>query len=152
MKYLSYSVVFQEVPNEVTVGINITNCPNRCKGCHSAILQQDIGSELNEYMLMNVILEKYKNDVVTCVCFFGGDGEPERVNELAGYLKRNTGYKVAWYSGNDTLSDKVDVNNFDYIKLGHYDADKGALTSETTNQRFYVVENGKLVDKTELFR
>lgn len=39
-------VVFAEVPDEVTLAINISNCPCQCKGCHSSYLAQDIGTEL----------------------------------------------------------------------------------------------------------
>jgi hypothetical protein len=46
----------------------------------------------------------------------------------------------------------VDLANFDYIKLGPYDPARGGLDSPTTNQRFYRVEGGKLVDATSLFR
>ena len=35
LKYANFDVVFQEVPDEVTLAINITNCPNQCPGCHS---------------------------------------------------------------------------------------------------------------------
>ena len=47
LKYADYDIVFQEIPNEVTLAINISNCPNRCVGCHSPYLMEDVGEELN---------------------------------------------------------------------------------------------------------
>ncbi|MCL2247577.1 MAG: anaerobic ribonucleoside-triphosphate reductase activating protein, partial [Lentimicrobiaceae bacterium] len=71
MRFLSYDIVFQEVPGEVALAINISNCPNRCKGCHSSHLQEDTGEELTEDVLFS-LLNIYGN-AVTCVCFMGGD-------------------------------------------------------------------------------
>ena len=46
IKYYNSMVVFEEIPNEITLAINITNCPCHCKGCHSKFLWEDIGTEL----------------------------------------------------------------------------------------------------------
>ena len=35
-------VVFEEIPDEVTLAIEITNCPGMCVGCHSPWLRGDI--------------------------------------------------------------------------------------------------------------
>lgn len=35
MKYSDAQVVFAEVPDEITLAISISGCPNRCPGCHS---------------------------------------------------------------------------------------------------------------------
>ena len=35
LKYVNTGVVFQEIPDEVTLAINISNCPCHCPGCHS---------------------------------------------------------------------------------------------------------------------
>ena len=45
LKYVDAKVVFAEVPDEVTLAINISNCPCQCKGCHSSYLAQDIGKK-----------------------------------------------------------------------------------------------------------
>ena len=44
LKYVNTGVVFQEIPDEVTLAINISNCPCRCPGCHSHYLWEDIGT------------------------------------------------------------------------------------------------------------
>ena len=42
MKYVDTKIVFQELPNEITLAINISGCPCACIGCHSSYLSQDI--------------------------------------------------------------------------------------------------------------
>jgi len=153
IKYYNTMVVFEEIPNEITLAINITNCPCHCKGCHSKFLWEDVGTELTFEELERLIKE---NDGITCVCFMGGDANPKEINDLAIYTnKRNVcGYKslkVAWYSGCDELSKEIDLKLFNYIKLGHYDEEFGGLDKETTNQRFYIVHDNKMEDKTFLF-
>ena len=47
LKYVNTDVVFQEIPDEVTLAINISNCPCHCPGCHSRYLWEDIGLSLD---------------------------------------------------------------------------------------------------------
>ena len=48
LRYVDYDIVFQEIPDEVTLAINLSNCPNRCKGCHSPHLLENVGESLTE--------------------------------------------------------------------------------------------------------
>lgn len=83
----------------------------------------------------------------------GGDREPEEVNSLASFVKTEYNLKTAWYSGRDSISDKIDLKNFDYVKIGHYDKNLGGLDKETTNQIFYKVHDDQtLEDITYRFR
>lgn len=148
-------VVFEEIPDEITLAINITNCPCRCQGCHSKFLWEDVGTELTFEELERLIKE---NDGITCVCFMGGDANPKEINDLATYItaKNMCGYKslkIGWYSGKDELSEDIDIRLFDYIKLGHYDEKFGGLDKETTNQRLYKITHNKesLIDITSKF-
>ena len=141
-------VVFEEIPNEITLAINITNCPCHCKGCHSQFLWEDVGTELTAQEMTNLL---EKNDGITCVCFMGGDREPNLINELAFYLKRIKKIKVGWYSGRNELPENINLKNFDFIKLGEYREELGGLNKRTTNQRFYIVHDNKMEDKTFLF-
>ena len=45
LKYYNAMVVFEEIPDEITLAINITNCPCHCVGCHSKFLWEDVGTE-----------------------------------------------------------------------------------------------------------
>ncbi len=148
MKIASYDIVFQDVPGEVTLSLNLSQCPNRCPGCHSPQLQDDIGYPLDDNML-DGLLERYGRDV-TCVCFMGGDREPEEVMRLAGRV-HSTGLKTAWYSGRQQLPDCFNAEAFDFVKVGPYVESLGPLPSPDTNQRMFRIENGKMTDITGSF-
>ena len=61
--------------------------------------------------------------------------------------------KICLYSGFDIVTPFVAfLPMLDYLKLGHYDERLGGLDSPTTNQRFFRIEAGKLIDQTDLFR
>lgn len=138
MKYCETAITFSEVPDEVTLCINISNCPCHCKGCHSAYLAEDIGEELTFEVLDSLIK---KNEGITCVAFMGGDAEPATVNDLASYVKESyPNIKTAWYSGRQELSKHIEIKNFNAIKLGPHIEELGPLNSKTTNQRFYEVK------------
>lgn len=149
LKYVDAKVVFAEVPDEVTLAINISNCPCQCKGCHSSYLAQDIGTELTFNEVRKLIK---KNSGISCIALMGGDAEPDKVNTLASFITNHyNSIKTAWYSGRQELSDSIDLFNFDYIKLGPYKEEFGPLNSRTTNQRFYKVNGKELVDITSKF-
>ena len=149
LKYVDTKVVFQEVPDEVTLAINISGCPCNCKGCHSSYLAEDIGEPLDLQHLTNFI---DSNKGITCVCIMGGDAEPDKVNTLASFITNHyNSIKVAWYSGRQELSKEIDLKNFDFVKLGPYIEELGPLNSKNTNQRFYKIEENKLIDITNLF-
>lgn len=141
IKYVETLVGFSEVPDEITLCINISNCPIHCSGCHSKHLWDDVGEELNEESLKQLI---EKNSGITCISFMGGDSEPEEINKLAKWVKDNTNLKVCWYSGRQLNGLVImSFSYFDFIKTGPYESFKGGLDSKTTNQRFYKIEYKK---------
>ncbi|MBQ4355704.1 MAG: anaerobic ribonucleoside-triphosphate reductase activating protein [Bacteroidales bacterium] len=147
LKYYNFDIVFQEIPDEVTLAVNITNCPHHCPGCHSPHLHENVGFALDETEI-DQLLSKYGKQI-TCFCFMGGDANPQEVSRLADYLHKNTNLKVAWYSGNTQLPDTF--SRFDYVKVGPYLADRGGLNSRETNQRLYRNQNGQPFDLTHRF-
>lgn len=148
LRYADYDIVFQEVPDETTLALNLSGCPHRCKGCHSPQLWEEIGNELTPAALER-LLAVYP--YVTCVGLMGGDADLEGVLQMAHYI-RSKGLRVAWYTGLSLLPDGWDIGAFDFIKVGPYIEALGGLKSKLTNQRFYEVSNGELVDKTQRFR
>ena len=149
MKIASYDIVFQDVPGEVTLSLNLSQCPNCCKGCHSPQLQEDIGYPLDDSML-DGLLDRYGRDV-TCVCFMGGDREPQEVMRLADRVHA-AGLKTAWYSGRQELPECFRADALDYVKIGPYIESKGPLPNPNTNPRMYRIENGGMTDITASFR
>lgn len=152
LKYANYDIVFQEIPDEVTLAINISNCPNHCVGCHSPYLWNDVGKCLDVEELESLV-KNYKSSI-TCVCFMGGDAAPNEVAQLASQLKqRHKNLHVGWYSGRNELPQNVSTDHFDYIKIGRYDARYGPLDSPTTNQRMMKkLADGRVKDITDHFR
>lgn len=146
IKYLNTEVVFQEIPLEICLAINITNCPNRCIGCHSPYLQQDIGELLRPESL-DILISRNKG--ISCILFMGGDSNQGYIAKLSKYVQDNYKLKTAWYSGSLVLPNTFD---FDYIKIGPYVEALGPLNKRTTNQRLYKKEeDGKIVDITNMF-
>lgn len=149
LKYVDTKVTFSEVPDEISLCINISNCPCHCKNCHSSYLAQDIGEPLDLQHLTNLI---DSNKGITCVCIMGGDANPSEVDDIAQDIKEYyPELKVGWYSGRQELSKDIELSNFDFIKLGPYIEEFGPLNSKTTNQRFYKVSNGELINITSRF-
>ena len=151
LRFVSYDIVFQEVPGEITLAINISNCPNRCDGCHSPHLRENIGDIL-DYDILAGLIEKY-GDAITCVCFMGGDASPQEVEKCSIFAREQTNgrLKTAWYSGKNVFPWECSLCSFDYIKLGAYVKHLGGLDSKTTNQRFYCIDNGEMINISGVF-
>lgn len=130
LKYLNSEITFAEIPDEITLCINITNCCFSCANCHSPWLREDVGTPLTYTELTKLIKQ---NTGISCVCFMGGDKEPWEVVRLAKLIREDfSNLKTAWYSGSSTFPDHQ--NQFNFIKYGPYVKEKGPLTSRTTNQ------------------
>lgn len=151
LKYTDTEVVFKEVPDEITLAINLSNCPIHCSGCHSPHLWEDIGDELNENSIKSLI-ESHPG--ISCVSLMGGDLYPKEVSDIFQYVKNTfKDIKTSWYSGRNIISKEIDLKNFDFIKIGPYIESLGGLEKKTTNQIMYKITNsGELVDITEKFR
>lgn len=151
LKYANTDVVFQEIPDEVTLAINITNCPCHCPGCHSKYLWEDTGLPLNTDALDDFIDQYGRN--ITCIAFMGGDCDPKGVNMLAQYIhEEHPEFKVAWYSGRLRVPSFINKTDFDYIKVGPFIRHLGPLNKPTTNQRFYrKLDSGTFEDITSRF-
>lgn len=148
MKYVDVKEVFAEIPDEITLAISISGCPIQCKGCHSQYLWEDTGQELTPEVLSTMLDQHFG---VSCICFMGGDQDPEGINRLAHWVKDNSKVKVAWYSGRVKLASQIELANFDYLKIGPYDEACGPLNVRTTNQRFYRVDDGQMQEMTHRF-
>jgi anaerobic ribonucleoside-triphosphate reductase activating protein len=142
LRFKEVKVVFRELPNEITLAINITGCPVKCKDCHSKHLWEDIGEALTINAINQLIV---KNEGITAICFMGGDSEPEYLNTLAKEIKDSISYnkypiKIGWYSGRDWVSDRIEIKNFDYIKIGKFIKSKGSIDNPNTNQQLFRVD------------
>lgn len=155
LKYVDAKQTFREVPDEVCLSIELSQCPNRCEECHSPQLREDIGEEFTEEILDKLIEE---NEGISCIVFLGGDGDCKEINKLACYIQKKyeRKLKVCWYSGRSvdlgelkecedgmtrgwiTLPYGIDQRWFNYLKFGPYVKKFGPLNVETTNQRMFL--------------
>ena len=76
----SVSVVFSEIPDCLSLAIEITNCQGSCRECHSPWLRDDIGEELTEVKLFELI---DLNPGIDCVVFMGEGKDPVALKRLA---------------------------------------------------------------------
>lgn len=145
-------VILREIPDEISLSINISNCPHRCEGCHSPYLREDIGERVDISVIREMVT---RNKGISCICFFGGDGNRGEMIDLVLDIKTEFPWlKVAVYSG-DTEIDNNLAAVLDYYKVGPYIGSNGPLDSKTTNQRLYRVRHKEdsfsLEDITYLF-
>ena len=143
IKYTNYQVVFREIPEEITLAINITNCPNRCVGCHSPELQQDIGDILTPNVLFGII---EAHEEITCVLFLGDGGNIKEIVSLIRKCKLVfTTLKFGIYTGDNKVTiDNDIIDNVEYLKIGEFDDELGGLDMATTNQRLIKITNLKM--------
>ena len=133
MKYFTQGIVFSEIPDEITLELGISNCPFRCEGCHSPFLQKDVGTELTLEILKELIED---NDGLSCILFSGGS--PNEVEKVCYYVRTfYPNIKTAWYTGIETIPTNLNLDYFDYIKVGAYKKDLGGLRNPNTNQKLY---------------
>ena len=148
LKYTDTQVTFREIPDEITLCINISGCPIKCPDCHSKELWGDIGINLSSDELLRLIRE---NNGITCVCFMGGDADIWEVRKLIRVIRDAYGdkLKVAWYSGQNEIHPVLMVE-LDYYKYGSYKKELGGLDSPTTNQKLFEVhrDTGKAFNIT----
>ncbi len=149
MKYSGYAVVMQEIPDEISLALEITNCPHHCKNCHSPYLRENIGTELTEEEIDRLIT---KNPKVTCILFMGGDKSHKEIAKMADYIhnKYNYSYLVGMYSGDDLIDGEL-LTHLDYYKVGSYCEERGPLTNPLTNQHLYQILVGNIQDITYKF-
>ena len=144
LKYTTAQITFAEVPDEVSLTIELSNCPYHCPGCHSKHLWTDIGSGLDLYKLLELIDE---NKGISCICFMGGDNDLEALYHLFNRSKLlNPELRIAWYTGREEIPRDL-PESVDYIKVGPYKEEFGPLNNPNTNQRFYI--SGKIMDKMD---
>jgi anaerobic ribonucleoside-triphosphate reductase activating protein len=140
------SVVLEEIPDRVSLAVDISNCRGNCEGCHSPFLKKNIGRELTADVIDALVADNFG---VNCFLFLGEGRDPEALLELADHV-RSLGLAAAVYSGREVVED-IFWNHFDYIKLGPYKPAFGPLNSPTTNQRLYHILDGRPEDITDRF-
>lgn len=150
LKHLGGAIVMQEVPDEITLAVNVSGCTHRCPECHSKYLWEDKGILLDNEWIQNM-LKQYKRHV-TCVCFMGGDHEQYELLDMCQVIHK-VGVKTCLYSGVDSVTDIIQPlqNELDYLKIGSYIPEYGPLNKNTTNQKMFKKIDDEWVDITHKF-
>jgi anaerobic ribonucleoside-triphosphate reductase activating protein len=144
---------FTEVPGKTALVFQISGCPFRCEGCHSAELREKVGEVLTPEKVWSEIVEKNVVGQLEAVCFLGCGGAYEHLDDLFKVVKRHR-LEVVLYTGNDhDFLNSEHVKRWtkkgivDAIKTGGYDHRLGGLDSAITNQRYTHFKHGDLTHK-----
>ena len=78
------SVVLEEIPDRVTLAVEISNCRGNCTGCHSPFLKEDIGEELTPAVIDALVADNFGVD---CFLFLGEGRDPEALCALAAHVR-----------------------------------------------------------------
>ena len=126
--------VAEEIPDRVTLAVEISNCRGNCPGCHSPFLKNDIGEELTSRIIDKLIADNYG---INCFLFLGEGRDCDSLFALARHIKTTYPHiEVAVYSGREKVEEEF-YELFDFVKTGPYVEALGPLNSRTTNQRLY---------------
>lgn len=156
MRYTNYKIVFREIPDETTLAINISECPFSCPGCHTPELQDSVGDVLTQNVF-NTIIAQHIN-IITCVCFMGGDAHLDEVEQLISSFKETfanvKNIKFGIYSGRDTVDEVTSIcTSMDYVKTGKYVKVLGPINECSSNQKMYMrTPDGRYDDITHKMR
>lgn len=84
LKYESTLITFTEIPQEISLCFNLTQCPCHCENCFEPWLREDYGTPLT-IQTIDTEIDKHKN--FTCICFMGGDADHQYLYTLITKLK-----------------------------------------------------------------
>lgn len=159
LKYYDYAVVMAEFPDEITLAVNISNCPGMCSHCSEPWLLKDIGTPLTNEEI-DKLIKKYPD--ISLFGLMGGDSDHEDVIRIAKYIKEKYKLKVGIYSGREFINLDL-VPYIDYYKIGRwimpqgdskdwYKTNNGVLQFPWSNQLMFKKEGNHLVNITSKFR
>ncbi len=145
LTFTTEQIVWQEVPNEVSLAFLIAGCPLGCKGCHSTdSWKSGQGTPLTlDYLSQR--LDKY-NGLLTCVLFMGGEWQTDTLHSLL-QLVQARGLRTCLYTGleKDEVPEKL-LPYLTYLKTGRWIAELGGLDSPRTNQCFIDLRDGRVLN------
>lgn len=127
-------IVLEEIPDRVTLAVEISGCRGLCAGCHSPFLRKDIGEPLTPEVIDFLIAENFGAD---CFLFLGEGSDHGTLLSLARHIREaHHGMCTALYSGRDEVEPEI-FELFDYVKVGPFIPERGPLNDRRTNQRLY---------------
>jgi len=144
MKVYNHQIVLQEVPNEISLSFAVAGCPLNCIDCNwkefiSTMPKKELGDD--EYL---GLLQANKG-LATCVLFLGGEWVKD---DLGHKLKqaRSYGFKTCLYTGLEDVDNDIKTH-LTYLKTGPYIKERGTLENPKTNQKFYDLRTGEILNR-----
>ena len=117
LKVYDYAVTFSEFPDEVALCVNISNCPGMCSCCSEPWLLEDVGEELTNEKIDELVS---KHPDITVFGLMGGDSDHSDVERIARHIHANhPKIKVGMYSGREFMSMRL-LNCLDLYKIGRW--------------------------------
>lgn len=133
MNIYKYDIVFQEVPDHISLAFYVCGCPLRCPGCHSPELwTEKNGTPLTDE-LFETCLNRYIGKI-SCVLFMGGEWHEAELIRLLGKAQ-SRGLETALYTGLESVSAELE-KSLRFLKTGPWRSELGGLSSPHTNQVF----------------
>jgi anaerobic ribonucleoside-triphosphate reductase activating protein len=133
------TVLFQEVPDHISLAFSVAGCPIKCEGCHSSeTWDTSWGNELLDSHFLK-LLKRYQG-FINCVVFFGGEWHPDALIQKL-KIAQQRGLKTCLYTGFDNIPQRIKAH-LDFLKTGAYIEKLGGLDSPMTNQVFTDLKTG----------
>lgn len=165
---VSTGITLNEVPDKVAFFIELGSCTQRCKGCHS----KELWEEVKEPTSLDVLLKEAEEAIdkgADAIVLMGSTCNGLNIKELSIILQALSDIApTCLYSGSDNQKLNfflAENTNITWIKTGSYKEELGGLSSPKTNQRFYrkeyeeIFKNNQylmtkmvLIDCTHLFQ
>lgn len=152
-------ITFTEIPDEISLCLNISNCKCNCTSCSEAWLREDVGIELTSEVLQRYI---DNNPNITCICLMGGDSDHDDCIRVCKYIHEHSNLKTAMYSGREFINLDL-AQHLDYYKIGRWimpigdskdwhKTNNGVLQFPWSNQLLFKKIDNKLINITYRFR
>lgn len=134
LKFYDYAVTFAEFPDEISLSINISNCPGNCGhvdengkfilDCSEPWLLGDVGEELTESKIDELIAI---HPDCTVFGLMGGDSDHNDVVRISNYIHtKYPNMKVGMYSGREFMNMKL-LECLDLYKIGRWIMPEGPV-------------------------
>ena len=150
---VSTGITLNEVPDKIAYFLELGSCTQRCKGCHSKELWEEVKSPMS----LEDVLRGAENAIesgANAIVLMGGTcnkmSTPDLLKVLDGLSEIAP---TCLYSGLDdekTNTYIAEHSGITWLKTGSYKEELGGLSSPTTNQRFYRKEY-ELVSKNHQY-
>jgi anaerobic ribonucleoside-triphosphate reductase activating protein len=152
---VSTGITLNEVPDKIAYFIELGSCTQRCKGCHSEELWEEVESPTS----LEDVLRGAENAIesgANAIVLMGGTCNKMSTPDLLKLLDDLSEIApTCLYSGLDdeeTNTYIAEHSGITWLKTGSYKAELGGLSSPTTNQRFYRKETDVIYDKYQFVR